>query len=84
MPWGLRPAVSASVVAVLLVLLAWFATELIIGGGQAGLAERVFGAAQALWPLAVVASCRLAARKGTESAGRREPWPARFRHGPVG
>jgi|HubBroStandDraft_6_1064221.scaffolds.fasta_scaffold32955_2 hypothetical protein len=63
-PWGLRPAVSAGVVAVLLILLAWFGAELITGGGQAGLAERVFGAAQALWPLAVVASCRRAARTG--------------------
>ena len=66
-PWGLRPAVSAGVVAVLLVLLAWFGAELITGGGQAGLAERVFGAAQALWPLAVVASCRRAARTGAFS-----------------
>jgi hypothetical protein len=61
-PWGLRPAVAAGVVAVLLALLAWFAVELITWGAQAGLAERVFGAAQALWPLAVVVSCRLAAR----------------------
>jgi len=61
-PWGLRPAVSAAVVAVLLALLAWFATELITGGGQAGLAERVFGTAQALWPLTVVLSCCYAAR----------------------
>ena len=49
---------------VLLALLAWFGAELITGGGQAGLAERVFGAAQALWPLAVVVSCRRAARAG--------------------
>lgn len=63
-PWGLRPAVSASAVTVLLALLAWFGAELITGGGQAGLAERVFGAAQALWPLAVVVSCRRAARAG--------------------
>jgi Protein of unknown function (DUF998) len=61
-PWALRPAVSAGVVAVLLILLAWFAAELITGGGQAGLAERVFGAAQALWPLTVVLSCCYAAR----------------------
>jgi hypothetical protein len=47
---------------VLLALLAWFGVELITGGGQAGLAERIFGAAQALWPLAVVVSCRRAAR----------------------
>ena len=37
--------------------------ELITGGGLAGLAERGFGAALALWPLAVVASCRHAGRK---------------------
>ncbi len=61
-PWGLRPAVSAGAVVVLLILLTWFAAELIAAGGQAGLAERVFGAAQALWPLAVVASCGYAAR----------------------
>jgi Protein of unknown function (DUF998) len=64
-PWGLRPAVSAGAVAVLLALLAWFGTELVTAGGQAGLAERIFGAGQALWPLAVVASCRRAARTGT-------------------
>jgi hypothetical protein len=64
-PWGLRPAVSAGAVAVLLALLAWFGAELITAGGQAGLAERIFGAAQALWPLAVVMSCRHAARTGT-------------------
>ena len=61
-PWGLRPAVSAGAVVVLLALLAWFGAELITAAGQAGLAERTFGAAQALWPLAVVASCRYAAR----------------------
>jgi hypothetical protein len=62
-PWGLRPAVSAGAVAVLLALVAWFGAELITSGGLAGLAERIFGAAQALWPLAVVASCRYAARE---------------------
>jgi len=69
-PWGLRPAVSAGAVAVLVALLAWFGAELITGGGQAGLAERIFGAAQALWPLAVVVSCRRAARTGTTSRPR--------------
>jgi hypothetical membrane protein len=57
-PWGLRPTVSAGAVALLLALVAWFGAELITGGGLAGLAERVFGSAQALWPLAVVVSCR--------------------------
>jgi hypothetical protein len=62
-PWSLRPAVSAGAVAVLLALAAWFGVELISFGGQAGLAERIFGAAQALWPLLVVVSCCVAARK---------------------
>ena len=62
-PWGLRPPVSAGAVAVLLALVAWFGAELITSGGLAGLAERIFGAAQALWPLAVVASCRHAVRE---------------------
>ena len=48
-PWGLRPGVSVGAVAVLTALV--------------GLAERIFGAGQALWPLAVVASCRHAAGK---------------------
>ena len=43
-------------------LLAWFGTELIMAGGQVGLAERVMGAAQATWPLAVVLSCYLPVR----------------------
>jgi hypothetical protein len=67
-PWGLRPAVSAGAVAVLLALVAWFGAELITGGGLAGLAERFFGAGRALWPLAVVASCRYAARNDTRSS----------------
>jgi hypothetical membrane protein len=73
-PWGLRPAVSAGAVAVLLVLLIWFGTELITAGGQAGLAERIFGAGQALWPLAVAVSCRHAARAGSRPS--RAPSPA--------
>jgi hypothetical protein len=64
-PWGLRPVVSAVAVAVLVAMLAWFAAELITAGGQAGLAERIFGAGQALWPLAVVASCQYAASTAT-------------------
>jgi hypothetical membrane protein len=68
-PWALQPAVSALAVVVLLALLGWFAVELYTHGGQAGLAERIFGAAQALWPLAVVVSCWYAARS--------EPKPSR-------
>jgi hypothetical protein len=58
-PWALRPAVSASAAAILLGLLAWFGLELVTGAGHVGLAERVMGLAQAIWPLAVVLSCRL-------------------------
>jgi hypothetical membrane protein len=57
-PWGLRPAVCAGAVAVLLALSAWFGAELTTGAGEAGLAERIAGVAQALWPFAVVLSCR--------------------------
>ena len=60
-PWGLQPAVCFGAVAVQLVLLAWFVAELVTGAGQAGLAERVVAAAQAIWPLAVVLSCRATA-----------------------
>jgi hypothetical membrane protein len=67
-PWGLRPAVSAGAVVMLMLLVAWFGVELITGGGLAGLAERGFGAALALWPLAVVGSCRHAARKTLDPA----------------
>jgi hypothetical protein len=49
--------VAAAAVAVLLGLVAWFAVELVTGAAQTGLAERVAGAAQALWPLTVVLSC---------------------------
>lgn len=57
-PWGLRPAVSAWAVVVLAGFVAWFVAELLGGGGQVGVAERAVGEAQALWPLAVVLSCR--------------------------
>jgi hypothetical membrane protein len=57
-PWALRPGAAAGAAGVLLGLLGWFAFELISRGGQIGLAERVLGAAQALWPFAVVVSCR--------------------------
>ena len=56
-PWTLRPAAAAAAVAVLFALLGWFGAELVLGGGQVGLAERVTGVAEALWPLAVVFSC---------------------------
>ena len=58
-PWTLRPPAGAAAIAVLFALLIWFGVELITAGGQVGLAERVMGAAQAAWPLAVVLSCRV-------------------------
>jgi hypothetical membrane protein len=61
-PWGLRSAPAIAAVAAQFALLAWFGTELIMAGGQVGLAERVMGAAQATWPLAVVLSCYLPVR----------------------
>jgi len=56
-PPALRPAACFGSVAVQLVLLACFVAELVTGGQQVGLAERVLGAAQATWPLVVVLSC---------------------------
>jgi len=56
-PWVLRPAVCAGASAALLCLLGWFCLELVTGGVQLGLAERVAAEAQALWPLAVVCTC---------------------------
>jgi len=73
-PWGLRPGTCAAVFVVLLSLLAWFLVELVAGGGQVGLAERVMGAAQAGWPLAVTASCRCR-RSGGLAAARYRRWP---------
>ncbi len=57
-PAVLRPGVSAGAAGVLLSLLVWFGAELIGGGRQVGLAERVLAGAQAVWPLAVVLACR--------------------------
>ena len=67
-PWGLRPAVAATAVVVLLVLVAWVGAELILGIGQVGLAERIAGVAQAIWPLAVVLSCRWSAAPAKSAA----------------
>jgi hypothetical protein len=69
-PWALRPAISSVVAAVLLVLLVWFAAELIADGGLAGLAERIFGVVQGVWPLAVVLSCRRAASTRMPDVGQ--------------
>ena len=63
MSWALRPAAAAAALAVLLAPVAWFGAELILGAGQAGLAERTAGAAQAIWPLTAVMSCLAASRR---------------------
>jgi hypothetical protein len=53
-----RPAVSIWVTVILLSLVAWFGLELITSAGLDGVAERVLGEAQAVWPFVVVMSCR--------------------------
>jgi hypothetical membrane protein len=58
-PWALRPHVAACAAGIIALLLAWFLAELAAGGGQIGLAERLLGCAQVLWPLVVVWSCRV-------------------------
>ncbi|MDX6346054.1 MAG: hypothetical protein QOF84_844 [Streptomyces sp.] len=55
-PWGLRPAMSIGVSALLCVCAAWFLIALQTHGA-AGVAERVLTVAQNLWPFVVVASC---------------------------
>jgi hypothetical membrane protein len=62
-PWALRPAAAAAAVAVLFALLVWFGAELVFAGGQAGLAERLMGFAEAAWPLTVVFSCTRVPRR---------------------
>jgi hypothetical membrane protein len=57
-PWGLRPAVCAGAVAV----------QIVLAAGQVGLAERVVGGTQAIWPLVVVLSCRASAALQARSA----------------
>jgi hypothetical protein len=66
-PWALWPPVAVGVAVVTVVLLAWFAAELRTGGAQIGLAERVAGEMQALWPLLVVVSCRLSTKATVHS-----------------
>ena len=54
----LGPRVSAVATCALLLTLAWFFAELLVGSQRVGLAERVAAGVQALWPLAVVLSVR--------------------------
>jgi hypothetical protein len=71
-PWALRPAVCAGAAVMLVFLLTWFAAEVATGAGHAGLAERLLGVAQAVWPLMIVLSCRHPAR----AASAKPPAPA--------
>src|SRR5271165_6399707 len=57
--WRRGPAVAWTAVAVLFAPVLWFGVELVLASGQIGLAERVAGGTQAVWPLAVVLSCRM-------------------------
>ena len=56
----LGPRVSAAATGALLLTLAWFFAELLVGSQRVGLAERVAAGAQAVWPLVVVLSVRRA------------------------
>ncbi len=67
-PCGLRPAVGGIAAAVMAALLIWFGAELIGGLGAAGLAERILGEVQALWPLVVVLSIRAAGQASDPAA----------------
>ncbi|MDX6353134.1 MAG: hypothetical protein QOF98_37 [Streptomyces sp.] len=55
-PWGLRPAPSIAVSALMWLGALWFVIELQIHG-SAGVAERVVTSLQSLWPVIVVISC---------------------------
>ncbi len=59
-PWALRPSAAVCASTAIAGLLAWFLVELVTGGSDLGLAERVLGCAQAVCPLLVVLSCRRA------------------------
>jgi hypothetical membrane protein len=56
-PYGLSLAVSIRAIGLLLGLLAWFGVELIVGGHQIGLAERVLAGAEVIWLPTVVLTC---------------------------
>jgi hypothetical protein len=71
-PWALRRVPAVAAAALTAALFGWFGAELIAGGGQLGLAERALGELQALWPLAVVASCRAVARARRRDPGARQ------------
>jgi threonine dehydrogenase-like Zn-dependent dehydrogenase len=55
-PWGLRRPVALSAFALLTLATLGFFAAVVLGAGPVGLLERIVAGAQALWPLAVVAS----------------------------
>jgi hypothetical membrane protein len=61
-PWGLRPYVSLTAAAGFLILLGLLAAQLPGDGGLTGLTERLVAGAEAVWPLVVVVTVRLADR----------------------
>ncbi len=61
-PWALRPYVSFTAAAFLLVLLGLFAAQLSVDGAFIGLTERLVAGAEAVWPLVVVVTARLTDR----------------------
>ena len=76
-PYGLRPAVRGVATAVMAGLLGWFGAELVSGGAQLGLSERVLAGVQVLWPLAVVWSCSRSRSRASRGrpVGRQPPVP---------
>ena len=52
-------------------LLVWFYVELATGSRQLGLAERVLAGVEAVWPLAVILTCRWEPKSGTRAPVRR-------------
>lgn len=61
-PWALRPLPSYTVSALIVAGAAWFLIALELHDA-AGIAERVLTTAQSLWPVVVVVSCLLHARR---------------------
>jgi len=61
-PWGLRPAVAAAAVVVLLALVLWFGAELITGSGQAGTGRQASRRRAGRWRWC----CPAAARSGRQ------------------
>ncbi len=55
---ALGPRVSAAATSALVLTVAWFFAQLLVGGHDVGLAERVAAGAQTMWPLFVVLSVR--------------------------